>query len=541
MQLDCHFPWQSSASGQGRGKSFHWCYIPRERLGMTVNRENPPAEHLGLLYRVSRALLKEGEYGELLSGLLDTLIEGLGADRGFVVVREAGEFRATAARNFRSEALSRAEEAVSRSIAQSVMESGRAVLIGDASITEPYSRQPSIQQLSLRSVLCAPLVASEEAFALIYLENRRVTNCFTEEQRDLLDEVCALAAPRLRAAVAMSQAQRRAEALERAHTQSDGILTADPDMERVLQTAHQIATTDLPVLIEGETGTGKELIARAVYRHSARVKGPFIALNCAAIPASLIGSELFGFVQGAFTGANRDRVGFIGAAHRGTLFLDEIGDLPLDLQPHLLRVLQSGEFTRLGNSRTEQADVRFIAATNRDLDSEVKAGRFRADLFFRISAVTLRLPPLRNRPHDTRLLAEHFVRTAAARYGRPAPRLSEDCLSALVAYSFPGNVRELESEMARLAALASPEVPCGADLLNERIRARSKGQSAVSPPALPVAPMSLHEMEKQLIDCVLQHTGGNRTRAAEILGISREGLRTKLQRLQVPPDADLLS
>jgi transcriptional regulator with GAF, ATPase, and Fis domain len=179
----------------------------------------------------------------------------------------------------------------------------------------------------------------------------------------------------------MSQAQRRAEALERAHTQSDGILTADPDMERVLQTAHQIATTDLPVLIEGETGTGKELIARAVYRHSARVKGPFIALNCAAIPASLIGSELFGFVQGAFTGANRDRVGFIGAAHRGTLFLDEIGDLPLDLQPHLLRVLQSGEFTRLGNSRTEQADVRFIAATNRDLDSEVKAGRFRADLF----------------------------------------------------------------------------------------------------------------------------------------------------------------
>ena len=145
-------------------------------------------------------------------------------------------------------------------------------------------------------------------------------------------------------------------------------------MARVLQTVHQIATTDLPVLIEGETGTGKELIARAVYRHSTRVKGPFIVLNCAAIPPALIGSELFGFVQGAFTGANRDRIGFIGAAHRGTLFLDEIGDLPLDLQPHLLRVLQSGEFTRLGNSRTEQVDVRFIAATNRDLESEVKAG-----------------------------------------------------------------------------------------------------------------------------------------------------------------------
>jgi len=507
---------------------------------MNLNRENPPAEDLSLLYRVSRALLKEGEYGELLSGILDALIEGLGADRGFVVVREAGEFRATAARNFRSEALSRAEEVVSRSIARSVMEGGRAVLIGDASSTAPYSKHQSVQQLSLRSVLCAPLVASDEAFALIYLENRQITNRFTEENRDLLDEVCALAAPRLRAAVAMSQAQRRAAALEDTHSQSDGILTADPGMARVLQTVHQIATTDLPVLIEGETGTGKELIARAVYRHSARVKGPFIALNCAAIPATLIGSELFGFVQGAFTGANRDRIGFIGAAHRGTLFLDEIGDLPLDMQPHLLRVLQSGEFTRLGNSRTEQVDVRFIAATNRDLESEVKTGKFRADLFFRLSAITLRLPPLRDRPHDIRLLAEHFVRTAAARFGRPAPRLAEDCLSILMAYSFPGNVRELESEMARLAALASPDVPCGADLLNDRIRNRGSGQGAASSQAAPVAPMSLQEMEKQLISSVLQHTGGNRTRAAEILGISREGLRTKLQRLEVPAPPDPL-
>jgi transcriptional regulator with GAF, ATPase, and Fis domain len=504
---------------------------------MATNREHLSAEHLQLLYQVSRTLLKEGEYGEVLSGLLDTLIEGLGADRGFVVVREGGEFRATTARNFRSEALSRAEEAFSRSIARTVMETGRAVLIGNASMTEPYSKLRSIQELAVRSVLCAPLVTSDEAFALIYLENRQVTNCFTEEQRELLDEVCGLAAPRLRAAVAMSQAQRRAEALEHAHSQSDGILTSDPEMVRILGTVHQIATTDLPVLIEGETGTGKELIARAVYRHSTRVKGPFIALNCAAIPAALMGSELFGFVQGAFTGANRDRIGFIGAAHRGTLFLDEIGDLPLDLQPHLLRVLQSGEFTRLGNSRTEQVDVRFIAATNRDLESEVKAGRFRADLFFRLSAITLRLPPLRERPHDVRLLAEHFIRAAAARYGRPTPRLSEECLFALTDYSFPGNVRELESEMGRLGALGTADVPCGPDLLNERIRNRGN-HSASSPQAKALTPMSLHEMEKQLISSVLQHTSGNRTRAAEILGISREGLRTKLLRLQLPDTPD---
>jgi two-component system response regulator HupR/HoxA len=161
-------------------------------------------------------------------------------------------------------------------------------------------------------------------------------------------------------------------------------------------------------------------------------------------------------------------------------------------------------------------------------------------LFFRLSAITLRLPPLRERPHDVRLLAEHFVRAAAARYGRPVPRLGEDCLSALLAYSFPGNVRELESEMARLVALASPDVPCGADLLNARIRDRGNSPSAASPQVATVAPMSLQEMEKQLIVSVLQHTGGNRTRAAEILGISREGLRTKLQRLLIPPDSDPL-
>lgn len=508
---------------------------------MNENRENPAPDELALLHRVSRVLLKEREYGELLAGLLDTLIEGLGADRGFVVVREAAGFRAAVARNFRSEALSQAEEAFSRSIAQAVMESGRAVLIGDAAATEPYSKRLSIHELSVRSVLCAPLVTSDQAFALIYLENRLVTNRFTEAQRDFLDEVCDLAAPRLRGAVAMSLAQRHADALEHSHQRSDGILTADPEMAAVLKTVRQVATTDLPVLIEGETGTGKELIARAIYRHSARVKGPFVVLNCAAIPAALIGSELFGFVQGAFTGANRDRVGFIASAHRGTLFLDEIGDLPLDLQPHLLRVLQSGEFTRLGNSRTEQVDVRFVAATNRDLESEVQAGRFRADLFFRLSTITLRLPPLRNRPHDIRLLADSFIQTSAARFGHPVPRLSEECLSALAAYSFPGNVRELEGEMARLAVLAPADVPCGVDLLSPRIRNRTSGLSGnISQPA-PLAPMSLQEMERQLILSVLEHTVGNRTRAAEILGISREGLRTKLQKMQIPAALDSVS
>ena len=501
------------------------------------------AEELTLLYRLARTLLGEREYGELLADVLDATIEGLKADRGFVVVREgeprAAKFRAAVARNFKSEALARAEEEVSGSISAAVMEHGRALLIGDALASERFRENPSVKRLGLRSVLCAPLVASNEAFALIYLENRDVTNRFTERQRELLDEICRLAAPRLRTAIAIELARKRGRELESTLGETDGIITADAGMAAVMKTMRQVAPTELAVLIQGETGTGKELMARALYRHSARAHGPFVVLNCGAIPASLIESELFGYVRGAFTGAHRDRVGLIAAAHRGTFFLDEVGELPPELQPRLLRVLQSGEFMRLGSVRPETVDVRFIAATNKDLAREVEEGRFRSDLFYRISAITLKIPPLRERPHDVHLLADHFLRDYAARYARPAPRVSGDCLATLSAYSYPGNVRELESEIARLVAVSPPGATIEASALNERILGTSQPAASLphailsAPQAGALPPMSLAEMEKKLILAVLEHTGGNRTRAAEVLGISREGLRTKMQRLGI--------
>jgi len=500
-------------------------------------------DELALLYRLARTLLNEREYGELLADLLDATIEGLRADRGFVVVREgepdSPRFRAAVARNFKSEALTEAEEAVSSSISIAVLEQGRALLIGDALASAKFGEHPSVKRLGLRSVLCGPLLASDEAFALIYLENRDIAHRFTERHRDLLDEICRMAAPRLHTAVAIEMARKRARELETSLGETDGILTADAGMAEVLKTVRQIAPTELAALIQGETGTGKELIARALYRHSARAHGPFIVLNCGAIPASLIESELFGYVRGAFTGANRDRVGLIGAAHRGTFFLDEIGELPAELQPRLLRVLQSGEFLRLGSVRPESVDIRLIAATNRDLAREVDEGRFRSDLFYRISSITLKLPPLRERRQDVHLLADHFLRDYAARYARPAPRLSGECLAALSAYSFPGNVRELESEIARLVALSPPGATTEASALNERIRGAFRLEASPAGPTMhevatdAMAPMSLAEMERRLIASVLEHTGGNRTRAAEVLGISREGLRTKMQRMGI--------
>jgi two-component system response regulator AtoC len=289
----------------------------------------------------------------------------------------------------------------------------------------------------------------------------------------------------------------------------------------------------MSVLVQGETGTGKELVARAIYRQSGRASGPFVVLNCAAVPATLIESELFGSVRGAFSGADRDRIGLIGAANRGTLFLDEIGEMPFELQSRLLRVLQSGDFNRVGSAQSEHADIRVIAATNRDLEREVEEGRFREDLYYRLSPVTVKIPPLRERKADVAMLSDHFLRAYAGRRALPAPRLSNECTQLLLSYPFPGNVRELEGEMSRLVAMCPPGEEISASALNDRIARRKTAAQKNAD----IEPMSLAEMEKRLIVAVLQRTDGNRTHAAEILGISREGLRTKMLKLGLSPSA----
>lgn len=497
---------------------------------MTEQKTQWNADELQLLYGIAQRLLEHHDYGDLLATILDAAIEGLGADRGCVLLHESGVFRAVVARNYSSDALTRTETEFSTSIASSVLSSGRALLLGDAVNSQSFGGFASVRNLSLRSVLCAPVVNSDEVFAVIYLENRELRNFFTERKRELLDEICLLTAPRIRTAAAMEDAKRRASDVAALLGNNDGILTADAGMAAVLDMVHRVAPTDLPVLIQGETGTGKELIARALYRKSTRARGPFVVLNCAALPATLIESELFGYVRGAFTGAMRDRMGVFGAAHLGTLFLDEIGELPLELQPRLLRALQSGEFTRLGSVQPEVVDVRFIAATNLDLKQEVEKGRFRSDLYFRISPVTVKLPPLRSRPHDLHLLAEHFLKVYARRYGREAQRLSDEAFAVLNSYEFPGNIRELEGEMARLSAVSPSGSVIAVDALSENIRETKRNHQ---PPAkeVRIPPMSLDEMERLLIRSVLESTGGNRSQAAGVLGVTREGLRNKINRL----------
>jgi len=492
------------------------------------------ADTANVLYGIARNLLQENDYGELLTNILDMTIQALGAERGCVVSREKGEFRATAARNFRNQTLAEKEREISTTIAGMAVQEGRVLRFHNAQESEILRDKKSVRKLHPRSVLCAPLIVSNDAFAVIYLENREISNHFNENHERLLSEICGLAAPRLHTAVAIENARQRARNLELAQGESDGVITADLGMSIVLNALAKIAPTELTVLIQGETGTGKELLARAIYRRSVRASGPFVVLNCGAIPPMLIESELFGCVRGAYSGADRDRVGLIGSANRGTLFLDEIGEMPMELQSRLLRVLQSGDFNRVGSARSEQVDVRVIAATNRDLESEVEQRRFREDLYFRLSSVTLRVPPLRERKADVVLLADHFLRSYAGKRARPAPRLSSKCAHLLLSYPFPGNVRELEGEMSRLVAMCPPGEEIPASALNDRIARRKPTAQKETD----IQPMSLAEMEKKLIMAVLHDTAGNRTHAAEILGISREGLRTKMQKLGLSPSVD---
>ncbi|MDY0270487.1 sigma-54-dependent transcriptional regulator [Trichloromonas sp.] len=296
-------------------------------------------------------------------------------------------------------------------------------------------------------------------------------------------------------------------------------------MAAVMARVAALAAVTSPVLITGETGTGKELVARALHEQGNRHDAPFVAVNCSAIAAGLLESELFGHAKGAFTGADRERQGLFGAAHGGTLFLDEIGELPSELQPKLLRVLQEGEVLRVGDSKPRKVDVRVLAATARDLRQEVAVGRFREDLYFRLAVVDVHIPPLRERKKDIAVLAEHFLAAAARREGRPVPHLTADAVAALENYGWPGNVRELENLMEKTLIF------CRGEWVNQvalpwEVRRRERDRAEDYSLKQAVA-----RLEKEYIRKALAATGGNQTKAARLLEISLRALVYKLKEM----------
>ncbi len=304
------------------------------------------------------------------------------------------------------------------------------------------------------------------------------------------------------------------------------IIGSSPALQKMLDLVEHIVATDTTILITGETGTGKELIARAIHYNGPRGDKPFVTENCAALAPELLTSELFGHKRGAFTGATEDRQGLFEVANSGTLFLDEIGDCPPDLQMRLLRVLDQGEIRRVGDSKPIKVDVRVIAATHHNLEQDVRAGRFRKDLFYRLSVFTVSLPPLRERKEDIPVLAQHFLNRLAHATGRTVRGFTPEALAQLSAYDFPGNIRELENEVERAFAMADTDGYIAPSLLSEKF-----GGLIPDPPATGgFLRAAVERFEVQLIREALDRNSGNQTRTASDLGLSRRALIDKLQK-----------
>lgn len=316
-----------------------------------------------------------------------------------------------------------------------------------------------------------------------------------------------------------------------------GLIGASPAMQKVFSIVDRVARSPSTVLITGESGTGKELIAKALHEQSKRVDKPFIRVNCAAIPDTLIESELFGYEKGAFTGAVTTKPGRFELADEGTLFLDEIGEITTEMQVKLLRAIQEGEFERVGGINTRSVDARLVTATNRDLAKMVQEGAFREDLFYRLNVVPIRLPPLRERAEDIPLLVEHLLTRYEKRLGRKIDRVAEDAMAALLRYGWPGNIRELENVLERTVLFMDGAVIHASDLPPELLEG-----AAARPGGRPVTPagvtalkdavkLTTQRLEREMIERALAETGGNVTRAARILEISRKSLQTKMKEL----------
>jgi len=307
------------------------------------------------------------------------------------------------------------------------------------------------------------------------------------------------------------------------------IYTEDSEMRSILELVRKISDYSTSVLILGESGTGKELIARAIHYSGNRAQKPFVVVNCGAIPAALLESELFGHVRGAFTDAHRNKTGLFAEAHTGTIFLDEVGELPMELQVKLLRVLQEGEVRRVGDTKSVKVDVRVVAATLKDLREEITRGGFREDLFYRLDVIEIKLPPLRSRSSDIPLLSAHFVEKYARKFGKPVKSLSAEAAGALLEYSWPGNVRELENVIERAMILEETSTIRKKSL---PIRPASK-RGPEKAGERPLDDLSIKKasqvMEKELILAALEKTGGNRTKAAELLEISHRALLYKIK------------
>ncbi|XXX80702.1 sigma 54-interacting transcriptional regulator [Sorangium sp. So ce134] len=536
---------------------------PAAPHGATAGPQAQPAAEraakLERLLAMFRKLNSSVEIADILAMAMDAAIDLTAAERGFLLLEQpGGELRVAVARNVDREKVGRSHLKFSYSIAERAIAAQEPVVTVDAQDDPRFREHASVHAMRLRSVIAVPIRSPDGVLGALYLDNRFRRARFAPEDVDLLlafaDQVAlALRNARLvddlrRRTVELEAERRRVEELLRGqaaeidrlqeevlvrqqaleHRYDYGaIVGRGPALRAVFATLDRVVDTPVSVLVTGESGTGKELVARAIHFAGPRKSGPFMGINCAALPAALLESELFGHVRGAFTGADRDRTGLVVAARGGTLFLDELGEMPLEVQAKLLRVLQEREVRPVGSAEAVRVDFRLVCATNRDLLAETARGRFREDLYYRVAVVQIRLPPLRDRLEDLPELALHFVRRAAEQLGRPAPQLSREALRRLSQHGWPGNVRELENVITKAVVLCDGRRigPDDVDLP----RAREGSDRG--------APRPLHD-ERAALLAALERTGWNALQAAREAGMSRATFYRKLRRLGIERPAE---
>jgi transcriptional regulator with GAF, ATPase, and Fis domain len=462
--------------------------------------------------------------------LLGMILDAIPAERGAILLHDdrTEDFKSVAA----WDKVSGPGQAVqvSRTVLQRVVGDSAALLVNDTSADEVLKRASTLMNAQVRSILCAPLISYQKALGAIYLDNRSLSIRFDKGHLELLTSIAGIAALALanvqRAELLKREAQRLQVALDAEHN----IVGESAATHQLLGLIARVADTDATVLLCGESGTGKELAARALHRASARRQGPFVAINCAAIPEALLESELFGYDKGAFTGATALKSGQIELAHGGTLFLDEIGELARALQAKLLRFLQEREFTRVGGSRPVRVDVRVIAATNKDLAVAAKTGAFRQDLYYRLNVISVTVPPLRDRPEDIPLLASYFAAKFSAKCKRRVLGISPRAESCLVRYDWPGNIRELENAIERAVVLGSSDLILPEDLPETLFET----QPSAEPSDLDYQ-SAVVELKKQLIIKAVKQARGNYTEAAKKLGVHPNYLHRLIRNMNVKP------
>ncbi|MCK6529796.1 sigma-54-dependent Fis family transcriptional regulator [Myxococcota bacterium] len=489
------------------------------------------AERLAHAYRtlleVSVELAEEDDPVRLCQVATDAVLEITGAARGFVALVDGDGFRFPVARRTDAADIADPDSEASRTVMRRVIESGESEVVVDAVNDPRYRGARSVHNLQLRAVLCAPLTHRGRAVGAFYLDGP--SDCFGRQEEELvggLGRALGAALERERSRARLSEDRERLLAELKGRDGADGIVGRSPALVDVLRMIAQVADTPASVLITGESGTGKEMVARALHRNSSRAEGPFVAVNCGAIPRELLEGELFGYERGAFTGAVRSRPGRFEAADGGTLFLDEIGELEPELQVKLLRAIQTREIVRLGSNESRKIDARLLSATNRDLAEEVRAGRFRRDLYYRIRVIEVHLPPLRERVEDIAALADALLQRLADRYGGEPAGITPAALAAIEAYDWPGNVRELENVLERGWILAHGQ-PLDLNHLPPELR------GGVPAPEIPSG-LPLEEatdrFRRYYIVRALDAAEGNKTRAADALGVNRSYLFTLLKR-----------